>query len=106
MMSNYQRAWTSMNGLEAIVTKFAYVKDMSDCIYDAAERHDWEKVQSLCSIISEYTQFVLNDWDVAFATAWSETVSKMKEETLTCDKDNPSQKCKDQWNSFWDQANK
>jgi hypothetical protein len=93
-----------MNELETIVTKFSYIKDISDCIYDAAERHDWDKIQSLTSIISEYTQFVMNDWDVAFATAWSETVSKIKEEPLSCDGDDPSSECKSAWNSFWDQG--
>lgn len=102
-MTNYQKVWESMNELEAVVTKFTYIKDMSECIYDAAERHDWDKIQSLTSIISEYTQFVLNDWDVAFATAWSETVSKIKDEQLSCDANDPSPECKGAWNSFWDQ---
>lgn len=105
-MTNYQKVWESMNELEAVVTKFTYIKDLSECIYDAAERHDWDKIQSLTSIISEYTQFVLNDWDVAFATAWSETVSKIKEEPLSCDGDDPSSECKGAWNSFWDQGAK
>lgn len=103
-MTNYQKVWESMNELEAVVTKFTYIKDMSECIYDAAERHDWDKIQSLTSIISEYTQFVLNDWDVAFATAWSETVSKIKDEQLSCDANDPSPECKGAWNSFWENS--
>jgi hypothetical protein len=102
-MNNYQKVWKSMNELEAVVTKFTYIKDLSECIYDAAERHDWDKIQSLTSIISEYTQFVMNDWDVAFATAWSETVSKMKDVQLSCDGNDLSPECKGAWDSFWEQ---
>ena len=105
-MNNYQKVWESMNELEAIVTKFTYIKDLSECVYDAAERHDWDKIQSLTSIISEYTQFVMNDWDVAFATAWSETVSKIKDEQLSCDANDPSPECKGAWDSFWQQGDK
>jgi hypothetical protein len=105
-MSNHYQKWNSMNELETIVTKFSYIKDMSDCIYDASERHDWQKIQSLCSIINEYTQLVLDDWDVAFATAWSNTIGEKKETPLSCTGDSTSQECKDQWNSFWDHANK
>jgi hypothetical protein len=102
-MSEYNKVWSSMNELEAIVTKFTYIKDLSECVYDAAEHHDWDKIQSLTSIISEYTQFVLNDWDVAFATAWSETVSKMKDVQLSCDGNDLSPECKGAWDSFWEQ---
>lgn len=105
-MNNYQKVWESMNELEAVVTKFTYIKDLSECIYDAAETHDWDKIQSLTSIISEYTQFVMNDWDVAFATAWSETVSKIKDEQLSCDRNDPSPECKGAWDSFWEQCDK
>lgn len=105
-MNNYQKVWESMNELEAIVTKFTYIKDLSECVYDAAERQDYDKIQSLSSIISEYTQFVLNDWDVAFATAWSETVSKIREEHLSCDGNDLSPECKGAWDSFWDQSAK
>ena len=105
-MPEYNKVWSSMNELEAIVTKFSYIKDLSDCIYDAAERHDWDKIQSITSIVSEYTQFVLNEWDVAFNTAWSETVSKMKDAQLSCDRNDPSPECKGAWDSFWEQGDK
>lgn len=105
-MPEYHKVWSSMNELESTVTKFSYIKDLSDCIYDAAERQDWDKIQSIANIVSEYTQFVLNEWDVAFATAWSETVSKMKDEQLSCAGNDPNPECKGAWNSFWEQCEK
>lgn len=105
-MPEYHKVWSSMNELETVAAKFSYIKDLSDCIYDAAEHQDWDKIQSISAIVREYTQFVLHEWDVAFATAWSETVVKMKQEQLSCDSNDPSEECKQQWDSFWEQCNK
>lgn len=106
-MLDYNRVWTVMNELEHIVSKFTTIKDVADAIYDAAERKDYNKIESLANLVSNYTQYVMDDYDVAYATAWSEIVSKLHEQQhskpVVCDAKDKSEQCQKEWNSFWDQ---
>ena len=107
-MLDYHRVWTTMNELEEIVSKFHTIKDITDAIYDANERKDYQKVESLTNLINNYTQYVLDDFDVAFASAWSETVTKLhaveypsRNEPVVCDAEDKSEECKSNWDNFW-----
>ena len=104
-MLDYNRVWTVMNELETIVSKLGTIEDLADAIYDANERKDYHKIENLTNLVKNYTRYVLEDYDVAFATAWSETVTKLHSveygKPVVCDANDTSEECKDQWTNFW-----
>jgi hypothetical protein len=69
-------AWEAMNKLEEVFSKMLEVKEIADSIWDASERQDYNKIQSLSSLINNYIDYVGDDWDEAFKEAWQETIGK------------------------------
>lgn len=107
-MLDYHRVWTVMNELETIVSKLGTIEDLADAIYDANERKDYHKVENLTNLVKNYTRYVLEDYDVAFATAWSETVTKLHSveyptgtEPVAYAGDDESEEARESWNDFW-----
>ena len=109
---NYNRVWSAMNDLESISTKLHTIKDLTDSLIDAAESGDLPKVQRLANGIKTYSEYVFDEYDLTFATAWNETVTKLHEEEFAdvtisdnprfYDGDDDSEDSKKEWQKFWD----
>lgn len=109
---DYNRVWSAMNDLEAISTKLHTIKDLNDSLIDAAENGDFCKVQRLAEAIKSYSDYVLEQYDLTFATAWNETVTKLHEEEFAdvtisdnprfYDGDDDTEDSKKEWQKFWD----
>jgi hypothetical protein len=68
--------WNKMNRLDEIFSKVVELKEIANSIWDASERQDYEKIQSMSNLINNYIDYVTGDWDKAFKEAWHETVGK------------------------------
>jgi hypothetical protein len=112
-----------MNSLELVTSKICSAREILDSAIQSLESGNREKTETLMYAVDEFLQYYLEDFDRKFKTAWNETVVKLKEEdpcmppwghsdleylskhneSLTCDKEDPSPECKLSWNSFWEE---
>jgi len=123
MNLNYNKVWEVMNDLEMVTSKICSAREILDSAIEAHENHKHEKVEHLLYAVDEYLQYYLQEFDDKFKLAWKEIVVKLKEEdpcmppwghsdleyaskhkeTLSCDKDDSSPECKNNWTSFWEE---
>jgi hypothetical protein len=68
--------WVTMNRLEEVFSKVIELKEIADSIWDASERQDYKKIQSMSNLINNYIDYVSGEWDEAFKEAWKETVNE------------------------------
>ena len=107
MTVEYQKVWTTMNDLEMVTSKICSAREIIDNAIDAIQEHKSDKAELLMTAAYEYLEYYLKEFDDKFKDAWQATVGDLrdgdvKNEPLTCDKDDPSPECQGAWNSFWD----
>ena len=121
MTLDYNRVWETMNELESVTSKICSAREILACAIDAHESGNANRTETLLYAVDEYLQYYLSEFDKKFQEAWSETVTKLKQEEiddcmppwghsdmeyLACNKDDTSPECKDAWNSFWEEEPK
>jgi bifunctional DNA-binding transcriptional regulator/antitoxin component of YhaV-PrlF toxin-antitoxin module len=100
MTLNYEKVWSSMNELSETITNYMEIKKL-------LQHHNKNNDKFLDCVITLLDHYI-EVQDKAFDAAWQETVCKVHEDeysgtTLTCDKDDPSEECKNSWNDFWEE---
>ena len=104
MTLDYHRVWEKMNDLEMVTCKIVSAREILECAIDAQESGNANRTETLLHAVDEYLQYYLSEFDEKFKDAWSETVTKLKQqETLTCDENSSSPECKGAWNNFWEE---
>ena len=104
MTVEYQKVWRTMNELESVTSKICSAREILACAIDAQESGNANRTETLLYAVDEYLQYYLSEFDEKFQDAWSETVTKLKQqETLTCDENSSSPECKGAWNNFWEE---
>ena len=121
MTLDYNRVWETMNELESVTSKICSAREILACAIDAHESGNASRTETLLYAADEYLQYYLSEFDKKFQEAWSETVTKLKQEEiddcmppwghsdmeyLVCNKDDTLPECKDAWNSFWEEEPK
>ena len=121
MTLDYNRVWETINELESVTSKICSAREILACAIDAHESGNASRTETLLYAADEYLQYYLSEFDKKFQEAWSETVTKLKQEEiddcmppwghsdmeyLACNKDDTSPECKDAWNSFWEEEPK
>ena len=121
MKLDYHKVWKTMNELESVTSKICSAREILACAIDAHESGNASRTETLLYAADEYLQYYLSEFDKKFQEAWSETVTKLKQEEiddcmppwghsdmeyLACNKDDTSPECKDAWNSFWEEEPK
>ena len=121
MTLDYNRVWETMNELESVTSKICSAREILACAIDAHESGNASRTETLLYAADEYLQYYLSEFDKKFQEAWSETVTKLKQEEiddcmppwghsdmeyLACNKDDTLPECKDAWNSFWEEEPK
>ena len=104
MTLDYSKVWETMNELESVTAKICSAREILECAIDAQESGNANRTETLLYAVDEYLQYYLAEFDEKFKDAWSETVTKLKQqETLTCDENSSSPECKGAWNNFWEE---
>ena len=104
MTLDYSKVWETMNELESVTAKICSAREILECAIDAQESGNANRTETLLHAVDEYLQYYLSEFDEKFKDAWSETVTKLKQqETLTCDENSSSPECKGAWNNFWEE---
>lgn len=80
MTLDYQKAWESMNSLEAAICKACSVKEVIDSAITSIENRDFQKAENLMNAANELLEYFVDDFDEKFKIAWKETISKMKQQ--------------------------
>ena len=121
MTLDYSKVWNTMNELESVTSKICSAREILACAIDAHESGNASRTETLLYAADEYLQYYLSEFDKKFQEAWSETVTKLKQEEiddcmppwghsdmeyLVCNKDDTLPECKDAWNSFWEEEPK
>jgi len=100
MTLNYDDVWNSMNELSETITNYIEIKKL-------LQHHNKDGNKFLECVITLLDHYI-DVQEQAFDVAWKETVCKVHNDehshtTLTCDKDDPSEECKNSWNDFWEE---
>ena len=108
MTVEYQKVWRTMNDLELVTSKICSAREIIDNAIDAIQEHKSDKAELLMTAAYEYLEYYLKEFDEKFKDAWQATVGDLRDgdvrnESFTCDKDDPSPECKGAWNSFWEE---
>jgi hypothetical protein len=82
MALNYDRVWATLNELEATSSKICSAREILDSAIDSLESGNREKTETLMYAVDEYLQYYLEEFDRKFKDAWTETVTKLKQEEV------------------------
>ncbi len=82
MTLNYDRVWKKMNSLEEASSKICSARAILDSAIDSLESGNREKTETLMYAVDEYLQYYLEEFDRKFKDAWTETVTKLKQEEV------------------------
>jgi bifunctional DNA-binding transcriptional regulator/antitoxin component of YhaV-PrlF toxin-antitoxin module len=80
MALNYNRVWNTLNQLESASSKICSARAILDSAIDSLESGNREKTETLMYAVDEYLQYYLEEFDRKFKDAWTETVTKLKQE--------------------------
>jgi hypothetical protein len=69
-----------MNELESTSNKICSAREILDSAIEALENRKYDKAEALMYATNEFLQYYLDDFDVKFKSAWSETITKLKKE--------------------------
>ena len=108
MTVEYQKVWRTMNDLEMVTSKICSAREIIDNAVDKIQGHEYDKAELLMTAAYEYLEYYLKEFDEKFKLAWQATVGDLRDgdvrnEPLTCDKDDQSPECQGAWNSFWEE---
>ena len=108
MTVEYQKVWRTMNDLEVVTSKICSAREIIDAAIDRIQEHQYDKAEMMMSAAYEYLEYYLQEFDDKFKLAWQATVGDLRDgdvrnETLTCDKNDPSPECQGAWNDFWEE---
>lgn len=99
MSLDYTKVWNAMNDLDDTITNYVHIKEL---LQSYNKKND-KFIDCIITLLDHYIDLQ----DQTFKVAWSETVNKInssEQESVTiCDKDNPSDECKNSWNDFWEE---
>jgi hypothetical protein len=82
MTLDYNRVWETMNELESVTSKICSAREILACAIDAHESGNASRTETLLYAADEYLQYYLSEFDKKFQEAWSETVTKLKQEEI------------------------
>jgi hypothetical protein len=82
MTLDYNRVWETMNELESVTSKICSAREILACAIDAHESGNANRTETLLYAVDEYLQYYLSEFDKKFQEAWSETVTKLKQEEI------------------------
>jgi hypothetical protein len=82
MTLDYNRVWETMNELESVTAKICSAREILACAIDAHESGNANRTETLLYAVDEYLQYYLSEFDKKFQEAWSETVTKLKQEEI------------------------
>ena len=82
MALNYDRVWNKMNSLEEASSKICSARAILDSAIDSLESGNREKTETLMYAVDEFLQYYLEEFDRKFKDAWTETVTKLKQEEV------------------------
>ena len=82
MALNYNRVWNTLNQLESASSKICSARAILDSAIDSLESGNREKTETLMYAVDEYLQYYLEEFDRKFKDAWTETVTKLKQEEV------------------------
>ena len=82
MTLNYQKVWNTMNDLESVTAKICSAREILACAIDAHESGNANRTETLLYAADEYLQYYLSEFDKKFREAWSETVTKVKQQEI------------------------
>ena len=82
MSSNYQKIWNTMNDLEMVTCKVASAREILDSAVDRLQEHQYDKAETLMYAADEFLQYYLEEFDRKFKDAWTETVTKLKQQEI------------------------
>lgn len=96
-----------MNDLEMVTSKICSAREIIDNAVDKIQEHQNDKAELLMCAAYEFLEYYLQEFDDKFKLAWQATVGDLhdgdvRNESFTCDKDDPSPECKGAWDSFWE----
>lgn len=78
-MTTYDDVWNSMNELDMLTSKVGYIKKMIEFIQEELDNRDYNKAETLMSVLSDYVQNYLDDYDMKFQVAWAHCIQAGKE---------------------------
>lgn len=79
MTVSYQKVWDTMNDVESVTSKICSAREILDCVIDAHQEHNYEKVEHLLYAVDEFLQYYLAEFDDKFKKAWQATVGDLRE---------------------------
>jgi hypothetical protein len=82
MTLDYHKVWNTMNELESVTSKICSAREILDCAVDRLQEHQYDKAETLLYAADEFLQYYLQEFDAKFKDAWSETVTKVKQEEI------------------------
>ena len=82
MTLNYQKIWNTMNDLEMVTCKVASAREILDSAVDRLQEHQYDKAETLMYAADEFLQYYLEEFDRKFKDAWTETVTKLKQQEI------------------------
>ena len=82
MTFNYQKIWNVMNELEMVTSKICSAREILDSAVDRLQEHQYDKAETLLYAADEFLQYYLEDFDRKFKDAWTETVTKLKQQEI------------------------
>ena len=82
MTLDYSKVWNTMNELESVTSKICSAREILACAIDAHESGNASRTETLLYAADEYLQYYLSEFDKKFQEAWSETVTKLKQEEI------------------------
>lgn len=99
MSLDYTKVWNAMNDLNDTITNYVHIKEL---LQSYNKKND-KFIECIITLLDHYIDLQ----DQTFKVAWNETVRKIdsseQESVVVCDKENPSEECKNSWNDFWEE---
>ena len=71
-----------MNDLEMVTCKVASAREILDSAVDRLQEHQYDKAETLMYAADEFLQYYLEEFDRKFKDAWTETVTKLKQQEI------------------------
>ena len=71
-----------MNDLEMVTCKIVSAREILDSAVDRLQEHQYDKAETLMYAADEFLQYYLEEFDRKFKDAWTETVTKLKQQEI------------------------